>query len=563
MVLGLAILLMVQSGFKRAEELMPWPDGLEYAAAAVNLDLGKGGTLHFGGYSYPSRYAEGYPLILAAAWPLLGHDVANFGYASVALGMLAIVGLYVLTLELFGRAAAIVASVLLACSPIFITYSTLVLSDVPTLTVTILAALALLRATRAEEAPPAVRDAALVYWAIFGFLAGFTVMIRPTNLAILAGVGAALLAAPPIASSSRRRLALLGAFAIGFAPMPVWQARENLAHFGSMLGSGYAWWVPEVYATFSRTFNAAYLFGPTMPRNPSGNLPVYLLSMCGLDGLINGAGAPKFYLYPFSAAAFAALGTVAAIRSKENRAARRIVFLGLGFLGSLLAVYIFYVFTEVAFILPGCFIIFATAGHGAAIANRRLAALWQKRRRSIGEHSIVAAVAILDLLLAIALAGEVADRLAAPPRQSETVPALRALDRSIEPGAEIVSNISLQFLELYVPGRGRSFAGLHSFDPGGELTDYHLSRLFVKKSHGWQGPIPPVLFDAAGTLGTAADSLASQAHSGRPVYLLLWTSGDPDYAQVLKDELDRLNDRFTLDEPSRAGPLVLYRLRPR
>jgi len=563
MVLGLAILLMAQSGFKRAVELMPWPDGLEYAAAALNLDSGKGATLHFGGYSYPSRYTEGYPLILAAAWPILGHDVANLGYATVALGMLAIIGLYVLTIDLFGRAAAIVASVLLACSPIFITYSTLVLSDVPTLAITILAALALLRATRAEEAPPAVRDAALAYWTIFGFLAGFTVMIRPTNLAIMAGVAAALMAAPPIALSPRRMLATLCAFAIGFAPMPAWQAHENLAQFGSMLASGYAWWVPEVYASFSRTFNAAYAFGPTMPRNPWGNLPVYLLSLCGLDGLMNAAGAPRFYLYPFSAAVFAALGMVSAIRSSGNRSARRIVFFGVFFLGALLAVYAFYVFTEIAFILPGCFILFAAAGYGAAIANRTLAALWSKRRRSIGEHSIVAAVAILDLLLAIALAGEVADRIAVPPRQSEIVPAMRALDRSIEPGAEIVSNISLQFLELYVPGRSRSFAGLHSFDPGGEFTDYHLSRLFVKKSQGWTGPIPPVLFDAAGIDATTAALLASQAHSGRPIYLLLWSAGDPDYAQVLKEELDRLNDRFTLEETSRAGPLILYRLRPR
>ncbi len=564
MVLGLALILMAQSGFKRAVELMPWPDGLEYAATALNLDSAKGSTLHFGGYSYPSRYTEGYPLILAAAYPILGHDVANLGYATVALGMLAIIGLYVLTIGLFGRAAAIVASVLMACSPIFITYSTLVLSDVPTLAITILAALALLRATRAEEASPAVRDAtALVYWTIFGFLAGFTVMIRPTNLAILAGVAAALLAAPPIALSPRRALALLCAFAIGFAPMPAWQARENLALLGSMLASGYAWWVPEVYASFSRTFNAAYVFGPTMPRNPSGNLPAYLLSLCGLDGLMTGSGMAQFYLYPFSAAAFAVLGMVSAIRSSENRAVRRIVFFGVFFLGALLAVYTFYVFTEIAFILPGCFIIFAAAGYGAAIANRRLAALWSKRRRSIGEHSIVVAVAILDLLLAIALAGEVTDRLAVPPRRSEIVPALRALDRNIEPGAEIVSNISLQFLELYVPGRGRSFAGLHSFDPGGEFTDYHLSRLFVKKSQGWTGPIPPVLFDAAGILATTAGTLASQARSGRPVYLLLWSADDPDYAQVLKEELDRLNDRFTLDETSRAGPLILYRLRPR
>ena len=43
---------------------MPWPDGLEYAASAVNLANGRGAVLHFGGYTYPSRYTAGYPLIL-------------------------------------------------------------------------------------------------------------------------------------------------------------------------------------------------------------------------------------------------------------------------------------------------------------------------------------------------------------------------------------------------------------------------------------------------------------------------------------------------------------------
>ena len=75
MLLTLALFMMARSGFRRGMELMPWPDGLEYAAAAVNLDRGLGPVLHFGGYSYPSRYTEGYPLILAAAYPILGHRV--------------------------------------------------------------------------------------------------------------------------------------------------------------------------------------------------------------------------------------------------------------------------------------------------------------------------------------------------------------------------------------------------------------------------------------------------------------------------------------------------------
>ena len=85
---------------------MPWPDGLEYAAAAVNLDRGLGPVLHFGGYSYPSRYTEGYPLILAAAYPILGHDVELLCLATMVMGLVAIVALYLLAFRMFGRPSA-------------------------------------------------------------------------------------------------------------------------------------------------------------------------------------------------------------------------------------------------------------------------------------------------------------------------------------------------------------------------------------------------------------------------------------------------------------------------
>ena len=152
MLLTLALFMMARSGFRRGMELMPWPDGLEYAAAAVNLDRGMGPVLHFGGYSYPSRYTEGYPLILAAAYPILGHRVELLCLATVVMGLVAIVALYILTFAMFGRRSAFAACALLALSPVFITYSTLVLSDVPTMAVTILTALMLYRASEAEDA---------------------------------------------------------------------------------------------------------------------------------------------------------------------------------------------------------------------------------------------------------------------------------------------------------------------------------------------------------------------------------------------------------------------------
>src|SRR5262249_55137975 len=126
--LALALLLMARTGSQRGVELMPWPDGLEYAATAVNMDRGLGPVLHFGGYSYPSRYSQGYPLILAIAWPLVGHDPAKLHFATILTGLLAIAITYLLCLRLFGRVSAALSTLVVALSPIILTYSTLVLS---------------------------------------------------------------------------------------------------------------------------------------------------------------------------------------------------------------------------------------------------------------------------------------------------------------------------------------------------------------------------------------------------------------------------------------------------
>lgn len=194
--LAFALLMMTRSGSRRGAELMPWPDGLEYAAQAVNLDQGRGAVLHFGGYSYPSRYPEGYPLILAAALPIIGHDVALLYTVTIAIGLCAIVVIYLLALELFGRSSAILAALLLALCPVFVAYSTLVLSDVPTMTVTLLAAWALARATDEEGRPG--REAALyATWIILGFIAGFSAIMRPTNAMIVGAIAFALIAVPP------------------------------------------------------------------------------------------------------------------------------------------------------------------------------------------------------------------------------------------------------------------------------------------------------------------------------------------------------------------------------
>src|SRR5271168_437622 len=554
--------VMIQfGGLRRGLELMPWPDGLEYAASAVNLAAGRGAVLHFGGYTYPSRYTGGYPLILEFLRRLNGASFLPL-YASTSLGMLSVFGVFMLTRRRLGGTAAAIAALTLALSPIFITYSALVMSDVPTLFVTICAA-AMLVAAASDDAPESKNWLRIWRWLVFGILAGFSTIMRPTNAAILVGVAVCVVMVP----LGRRDLASLAraamAVAIGFAIPVAWQLHQNWINLGGALASGYAWWVPEVYGAGGKTFSAAYLFGPTMPRNPHGNVIVYLTTLLGLDGMLGDRGNPRYFLYPFAAAVFAIVGFIAIFRAPGRSNARRLMWFGLGYLGALTALYCFYVFTDVAFILPGAFILFIAAGCGAAAANRYMRQVFKNRNRKTLQLASAAGVIVLDLLLVVSLASEAAVRLSAQPASSPMVDALQSLDSTLPADATVVSNISLQFLELYLPTDGRRFVGLNSLDPGEQFTDYHLHRLYEKRAAGWSGPVPPVLFDGEQMSSPAADALASAISAKTPVFLLLAAPESQDYAGALKSELDQLQKTFTVEPISQNDAVALYQLTAR
>jgi 4-amino-4-deoxy-L-arabinose transferase-like glycosyltransferase len=557
---GFGLLMMTRSGSRRGAELMPWPDGLEYAAQAVNLDQGRGAVLHFGGYSYPSRYPEGYPLILAAALPIIGHDVARLYTVTIVIGLCAIVAIYLLALKLFGRQSAILAAVLLALCPVFASYSSLVLSDVPTMTVTILAALALVRATDEEGRPE--RTAALyATWIILGFITGFSAIMRPTNALIVGAIVLALIAVPPRGVGIRSMATAAASFFVALAVLPLVQLHSNTLHFGGPLTSGYGWWVPEVYSRSGHPFSVSHFFGPTLPRNPHGNVPVYVTALLGLDGMLGDRGDPRYFLYPFPAAAFAVVGIIAALQDRDQRTTRRLVYFGLGLLGLLFAVYIFDLFTETAYLLPGAFIVFITAGYGTVVANRWTRATFGARAKSAPGMAAAIGVVILDLMLLIALATEISVRLSAEPQHSPTVESLQQIETKVSPAATIVSNISLQFLDLYIPGASRKFVALNSHDPGESFTDYHLNRLFAKRALGWDGPIPQVLF-ADDVMATAVvNRLSADARSADGAYLLLGVPESPDYATLLREQVDQLGAAFTLVPLLQNRSVGLFKLK--
>jgi Dolichyl-phosphate-mannose-protein mannosyltransferase len=543
------------AGNRRAFELMPWPDGLEYAAAAVNLGKGRGAVLHFGGYTYPARYTGGYPLFLEIVSRIWEGHFQFFGLGSTFAAMLSLYFIFVTTQELYKRTSATIAAIVLALSPVFITYSSLVMSDVPTLFVTLCAVLALMSATSVES----TQWRRLAAWAFFGFFAGFSTIMRPTNATILIGLGVCVVMVP----LERRDVASLlragAAVVIGFAIPVAWQLHQNSINLGSAFASGYSWWVPEVYGEGGKTFSIAYLFGPTMPRNPHGNVIVYATTLLGLDGMLGDRGDARYFLYPFAAAVFAIFGFIATFRA-GTATARRLMWFGLGYLAALTGLYCFYLFTDVAFILPGAFVLFIAAGAGAAIANRWMRDVLRDQNRSVSQLAATVGVIVLDVLLVVSLASEVAARVSAQPASSVMVESL--LDSTLPRDATVVSNISLQFLDLYL-GEERRFVGLNSFDPGERFTDYHLHRLYEKRAAGWNGPVPAVVFEGEQMAPAVTDALAAAIDAKRPVFLLIAAPESQQYADVLKGELDQLQGKFAVEPVSQNEAIAVYRLTAR
>jgi 4-amino-4-deoxy-L-arabinose transferase-like glycosyltransferase len=565
LMLGFALLMIANTGFANGQELWPMPDAVEYAATAVNLDRGLGPVLHFGGITYPSRYTIGYPLILAAAYPILGHRPERLCLVTALAALVAIAGLYILTLWAFDRPSAIAAGLLLATSPLFLGLSTCVMSDIPSLTVVIIAALAFLYAEEKES---------LVASALCGLLVGLAVIIRVTNSALLVGMLAAALLVQP----GRLRLRQVMAFAIGFAAFPGLQAWINLHYLGSPLSSGYVFWLPEYFSSDFKPFKLSYLIVPPDPSYRHGNLVTYAIAMLGLDGIFGqltvgtelrtlahwrSAGTElrtlvlaRYALYPFPAAVFAGLGVFYAFRQKRNPYTMRAVYLGLGFLAALLVTYLSYFSVDPRFMLPALFIVFAAAGYGLVSANRRL---------QMGWPGFV--VVALDLLLAGGIVMQTGAWLAVPmPLESKLVSDVLAIRPRLA-NAVVVSDISLQWLELYAGGEQTEFVGLNDIYtaevPDQAATEYHLYVLRSKRSDGWSGPIPPILFPGGALDPAEARQLADEDKKGRPVYALVTKPLTREWQNVLKSEAAEIHRYFTDTTIADYPEVGLYHLKPR
>ncbi|HEY2662869.1 MAG TPA: glycosyltransferase family 39 protein [Candidatus Binataceae bacterium] len=549
LLLGFALLLIASTGFANGQELWPIPDAVEYAAVAVNLDRGLGPVLHFAGNSYPPRYTVGYPMMLAAAYPILGHRPERLYAVTVLTALVAIAGLYLLTLWMFDRPSATLAALLLATSPHFLGLSTMVMSDVPALAVVILAVLAFLYA---------LERVSLAASTLCGLLVGLGVTIRVSNGAILIG----MLAAALIVRPRRFQLAQVLTFALGFIALPSLQAWLNLHYLGSIFSNGYAFWLPAFYnSAVFKTFKLSYLVAPADPIYRHGNFVAYSLAMLGIDGIFHqlhlGTESrtlvhARYSLFPFPVIVFAVLGAYWAMRQNRSASTMRTLYLGLSFLAALLLIYLPYFHVEPRFILPALFIVFAAAGWGLVTTNRRLEWGWAGF-----------AVIVLDVILGGSILVETFSRLTtSAPSQSELVAEVQAIRPQLK-NVVLVSDLSLQWLELIAGGEQTEFVGLDSDLYGRAVNEKHLSWLQQKKSKGWSGQVPPTLLLPGGELDPGeASKLADDDKRGRPVYLLVAIPTNSQWLGVLKREFTEIDRYFLYETIARDREVALYRLKP-
>ena len=163
-------------------------------------------------------YPIGLPLVIAAIASISGWDLAP--HIALWLHAMAGVVLMFMLVRLSGLAPgwALLGAMLLALCPLYLMYAVQMMSDLPATTWAMAAVLtAWLARSRRGWAPVA------------GVVFGMAVLVRPTNILLIAAVAIAL-------GLDRRRWL---AFGLGGLPLAIVQALFNQAAYGHPLASGY------------------------------------------------------------------------------------------------------------------------------------------------------------------------------------------------------------------------------------------------------------------------------------------------------------------------------------
>ncbi len=216
----------------------PLPDAIEYAVGASRLAAGERFDLVIDGVTIPSRYPPGFPLLIAAAYRVLGNGLANAYWVSITCGAAAIPLLFLLVQAWIGdRAAAGWATFFLATNSLVLRFAPLVMTEILSMT------LALAALNLAVRLDPGSRTSG---FAALGAVLGFAVMVRSANVILIPLTALTLV-------GCRGRMIRPGQWTAIAAPIALAVtalAAYNAATFGSPLRDGYAFYTPRTMFTW-------------------------------------------------------------------------------------------------------------------------------------------------------------------------------------------------------------------------------------------------------------------------------------------------------------------------
>jgi len=279
-VLSLAAVLVLACALRYTEpyyvsDLGIVPDCGQYAIAGYNLAHGKGLWIYINDLKLPLNYPCGFPMILALFYLLTDAALHQAIYVVLAFSLVSILLVYLFARRMFGPPTALLSSLLLAVSPLYVGYSQVLISDTVSNTFIIAGLwLSWLAATRER------RDAWL--WILAGLCCGFSATVHMLSGVTLIPLCAACVrgARGRLRNSILLLVYALSGFAVGFSPVLIY----NAAACGSVFKTGYDYWAR--WGAGQHNFSVMYAIRNTAVSergDQRGNVIFYLWHFLGLS----------------------------------------------------------------------------------------------------------------------------------------------------------------------------------------------------------------------------------------------------------------------------------------
>ncbi|HEX5386565.1 MAG TPA: glycosyltransferase family 39 protein [Gemmatimonadales bacterium] len=526
LVAAIAVAVLVIPAWWRIDP-HPFPDAVEYAAAARSLARSGTYAIRLLGHSYPPRYPFGLSALLSPIYLFPGTHLSDGVYGAVAFGVIGTVCVYLLARRMAGLAGGIGAVASLLTVPAYLEWNHEITTE--TATAAIVSAVALgLFLTRTAERRSRQR------WGMFaiGALSGLGMLIRlPSAIVPLA-------AALALWSDERLRRDAAGWLLLGVGPALATLALGiyDLRTFGAVTATGYRFWVPYWYGRDGMTFSFSYAIhlpgAADLPPATSSNAVFYLWT------------APRS-AFCLGFLLLTAVGVAIAWRSKDARV-RLVCRFGVVLAVLTVGLYLVYYFQSLRFIAPlvplGALAIGVSAGTGfdAVVSGSRP-----------GERRRVAAGLAIGVVLAASLAVSIG------PASKRCFAYRRYLrhDHSLEE-YPYISATAGAFRDVAAPGSIIITDALPTLLEDAGVPAGVLVVPFLRKGY-WAAPA----FRAAGTFLERTDEIRRAVDAGHPAYTDSYSMGKFVQRPDSNADFVRALARFRREPVGRRGPVTIYRLR--